>query len=278
MLFPPSCADMVRAMPGTARLRSASEQRRPPPHRSPARSRSVRLASALRRFGLLRRARVERLEGVTVSVDYADYLSQVLPHNKAVLDRILVVTSPDDRATQEACRASSVECIVTDDFYAGGARFNKGRGLNRGLERTAPDAWVLVLDADIVLPQDLRERLAARPLRTNVLYGASRVSCPTAGTWRRLERGEIGVRDLPAEPPTVRHGRLLPLGYFQLFHRGAATLRGRTSRYPEAHPSARKVDTAFAKRWRRTELLPVTVIHLGPPATDWDGRVSPAFE
>lgn len=67
------------------------------------------------------------LEGVTVCVNYADFLDVTLTHNLAHFDEFVVVTSHGDRQTQLVCAKHSVTCIETDVFHERrGDAFNKG--------------------------------------------------------------------------------------------------------------------------------------------------------
>lgn len=45
------------------------------------------------------------LEGLSVCVDYADFLRETLPHNLAHFDRFVVVMSYADRETQALCQS-----------------------------------------------------------------------------------------------------------------------------------------------------------------------------
>ncbi|MBO0951208.1 hypothetical protein [Fibrella forsythiae] len=93
-----------------------------------------------------------KIEAVTVCVNYADFLVQILPHIRGLFDRLVVVTTPADRYTQQVCEYYRVECIQTDAFYDDGAVFNKAKGINAGLARLEMDGWVVHLDSDIYLP------------------------------------------------------------------------------------------------------------------------------
>ncbi len=54
------------------------------------------------------------LEGVTVSVNYADFLDETLSRNLDHFDEFAVVTAADDRATQAVCQRHGVICVKTD--------------------------------------------------------------------------------------------------------------------------------------------------------------------
>jgi hypothetical protein len=71
------------------------------------------------------------IEAVTVCVGYADFLAETLRANRPHLDRLIIVTSPDDHDTLDLCHDHNLEVIVTRDFYRGGDVFNKGRAIER---------------------------------------------------------------------------------------------------------------------------------------------------
>ena len=58
-----------------------------------------------------------KVEAVTVSIGFADFLKVTLPHNLPLFDRIVVVTSPDDVPTRELCRKLGIKMV-----------YNVGRG------------------------------------------------------------------------------------------------------------------------------------------------------
>jgi hypothetical protein len=66
-----------------------------------------------------------RIFGITVSVNYADLLAAALPTWLATLDGLMVVTTPEDEATVEACAKALAE---TPDRRARGV-FDVGHGL-----------------------------------------------------------------------------------------------------------------------------------------------------
>lgn len=229
---------------------------------------------SIRRFTPSRPREVSSIDAIVPSAGFDDFLSITLPWNRDQLDRILVITTPADEATQQVCFECGVECIATDEFHRAGATFNKGRGLNVGLRRIGGADWILVLDADIALPSDFRAGLSRSELDAETLYGARRLCCTEREDWDRVREGRISWSDLPSLPTPYRHDVFLPLGFFQLFHASCRVFRRRPY-YPVEFRNARKVDTMFAKRWRRRSLLSLDVVHLGPVAENHFGRVTP---
>ena len=238
------------------------------------------------------------LEGLTVSVHYADFLDETLTENLDHFDEFVVVTAHDDRATQAVCERHGVICVKTDVHAEDPSdRFNKGLMINLGLAHLRNRGWLLHLDADIVLPDRLRFILNKSRLDEDCLYGADRVNVVGRDHWEAVKRSADYRRQYryrymvgPAAGPGghgVRLGsRLLhnehgycPIGYFQLWHS-----RHRDRRYHFAQGSAEHSDVLFALQWpaaRRVLLPGVFVYHLeSEPAkmgANWNGRVTKSF-
>lgn len=204
------------------------------------------------------------LTAITVSVNYRDLLAWIL-ENRRFFDEWIIVTSPDDRETQELCEKEGLRCLVTDVFYRGGDSFNKARGLNLALGEVKEGNWVVSLDSDLLLPEGFRERLDAEELDQDCLYGLSgRCLCRNPETLELLKVSEAWAALAVEEPPWV-------LGYFQLFHPDNRF----AWRFDEmVSTNASAYDDQFAKdfgpeNWR---FLPMTGVHLGEIDVNWEGR------
>ena len=230
------------------------------------------------------------IDAVTVCAGYADFLAETLPVNLPHLNRLVVVTTPDDRETMDVCKYFSVECRATNLMTARGARFAKARGIDYGLAFLASANWVLHFDADIAFPPDMRRALLNRPLDPAHLYGADRVYCNSYEDWRAyLATPRYQHRDhYRVDPPRFTLGSrvaidgydgYLPIGYFQLWH-------GSTGRrYPTTQQDgAEHTDVLHAIQWGAEErhLLPeFFVVHLDSKTSqqgaNWKGRKTPRF-
>jgi len=217
-------------------------------------------------------------------LDYADLLRISLPSAVAASDRVVVVTSPRDRATRRLCDEYGVTCLATDRWRRGGAVLNKAGALDDAIEAADSTDWLLLLDADIVLPADARSRLESLHLDRMTLYGAYRRMCRTPSEWRAYaEHGNAELLPLgpllwvrkpqrrPAGSPMLNPAALQ--GYFQLWNAG-----GRPRRLSD-YPTAAQYDVELALRWpdHLRRMLPperFTVIHLGENRANWQGRVT----
>lgn len=230
-----------------------------------------------------------KLEGVLVCKDYADFLAHTLPENLPYFDRLVVVTHPGDKATRDLCSQYSVECVVTEVMHDYGDEFNKGRAIDLGLAHLKQDAWVLHLDADIVLPHNFKRLLDHARLDTRNLYGADRLDVYGYETWMKhkdrrtpshTRKFLVGAPDCFPLAARLLHNELgyLPIGFFQLWHGH--------QRYPIVQGSAEHTDVLFAAQWGREKriLLPeILCYHLQSVTrrermgTNWNGRRTPRF-
>ena len=238
-----------------------------------------------------------RIEALTISVGYGDFLAATLPENLPLLDGLAVVTSPDDAETQWVCRRHSVHCVVTEDHVRGGP-FNKARLINRGLDQIGGHDWILHLDADIVLPRKFRQLVDWAHPDERCLYGFDRQNLVGFDRWEKLkqyagawdnhayESGHWFHPELPMGSRWVSalHG-FVPIGFAQLWHGSASVPNGfHVRRYPVDHGDAARTDVQFALQWdrRRRHLIPeVIVLHLESESAalgaNWQGRTTRRF-
>jgi hypothetical protein len=237
------------------------------------------------------------LEGVIVCVNYGDFLASSLIHNKNLFDKLVVVTNTSDELTKRICNHYHVECVETDVFYENGDRFNKGKGINEGLERLSKKGWVIHMDADIVLPPMTRvilERLD-ESLDVNGIYGIDRYMVPSYEAWSRYVSSPkliheayiyVHMHRFPLGQRLAEYmGRgYEPIGYFQMWnpkYSGVYT-------YPDRHGAADRTDVLHAKKFirRHRHLLPeIVCFHLdsedghskGEMGKNWNGRTTGYF-
>lgn len=231
-----------------------------------------------------------KIEAVIVCKDYSDFLAHTMPENLQHLDRMVVVTHPNDKQTQALCTKYGVDCVETEVMHDEGDKFNKGRAINLGLSHLRHEGWLLHLDADIMLPHRFRTMLRHAKLDERNIYGADRLNTLSYDHWQQHKHKIVPHhqwRYLIAPPAEFPLGaRLLhqeygwcPIGYFQLWH-------SRMKRkYPIINGSAEHSDVLFSVQWARDNriLLPeVFVYHLesegqGSMGANWNGRTTKFF-
>lgn len=231
-----------------------------------------------------------KIEAVIVCKNYSDFLEHTLPENLQHLDRIVVVTHPDDKRTQNLCSKYGVDCYPTEVMHDDNDAFNKGRAINLGLSHLRNEDWVLHIDADIVLPHRFRFMLKMAKLNQNTLYGADRLNVKTYEHWIAAKHKTVpqfhwrclvvphGEFNIGSRLVHMEYG-YCPIGYFQLWHSTAH------KKYPIVNGSAEHSDVMFAVQFNRPNrvLLPeLFVYHLdseggGAMGTNWTGRKSKPF-
>src|SRR6185312_13003905 len=118
-----------------------------------------------------------KLQALTVSVQYDDFLQHSIQENLKLFDKWIIVTDTKDIKTKELCdQYPKILCIQTDIFYHHGAPFDKYAGINEGLKYVDDDAWILFLDSDIILHYEMRRTLEKLHLDKTCIYGIDRLN------------------------------------------------------------------------------------------------------
>lgn len=201
---------------------------------------------------------------ITVCVDYADILELTLPAAKKFSSEIMIVTAARDEKTIALAQEHDVLCHVTDMFYRRGAHFNKFGALEEALDVFGRHGWMLIMDADIVVPEkfhDFEQQEGCiytpnRRIKEDLSDGI-----PEQRKWSRYKRPRVNEEFA---------------GYFQMFHASDRVL-GRPPWHAVDWTWAGGADSAFHNKWPPMKKVrpPFEVLHLGPPFTNWCGRVSP---
>ena len=231
------------------------------------------------------------LEGITVCVDYSDFLDVTLTENLAHYDEFVVVTNMTDKATHAVCAKHGVTCVKTNVFYEHGDKFNKGAGISLGLAYLRHRGWIIHQDADIVLPDRVRFILNKSRLDPDCIYGADRVNVVGREQWEKVKQTSQYERQYHhrylVSPPRLPLGaRLLhnelgycPIGYFQMWNS-----RYHNRRYHISQGSAEHTDVLFSSQWPANKrlLLPgMFVYHLesetAKMGANWQKRTTKPF-
>jgi len=168
-----------------------------------------------------------KLELITCSVGCAPFLKTCLERNMRHFDRTMVVTDPDDKASQDLAEQMDADVVISNRFYAGGRRFDRGSVYNRALQALRHKDQVVFMDVDIVLPDGFRAALELYGLKQDCFYGMSRRDIHNEAQRQAFLKGE------PFE--SVLHGGSdWGFGFFQLFSPQSRFLKGVNPVYPSA--------------------------------------------
>lgn len=202
-----------------------------------------------------------RLDVVIVSVNYNDFLLASLSRNYKQFGNITIVTSSEDLMCQKICDKFGVNCVVTDIMYEDGAKFNKGKAINAGINSLVEPSWILLLDADIIVEGIIDTNL----LDGNTLYTADRYLCEEYNKLKLYQNGEIEISSIGQFEPNRG------LGFFQLFH------SSKENKYPETSDDAAWSDLMFRDKFTSRKKIENSVIHLGRAYANWEGRATDRF-
>jgi hypothetical protein len=232
-----------------------------------------------------------KLECVVVCDKFSDLLSQTLPNNKFLFDKMVVITAPEDKLTRKICEFHHVQCIPTDELNSRWGEFHKGKAINVGLDALDKDGWVIHTDADMWYPPQTRILLQQAELDPTMIYGCDRFIVKGKQAWNDflekpvLQHEANAYIHLNAFPigTRVMHDFAqgwLPIGFMQLWH----CIGSGVYTYPTEHTTAGRGDTIFSQKWPRAKrgFLPELVgYHLeaidAGLAKDWAGRTSSPF-
>ena len=195
---------------------------------------------------------------ITTSVNYADYLPHCLHCLAGQVSGVCVVTEANDASVDVAQRFEATP-LIYDGWHADGAAFNKAGAVRFAQEHVHaayPDAWYLLIDADVMVPTNAREIIEQDATNPETLYGARRVDFHSP---ERLADGK----------PNKAYASMFA-GFFQLYRRHVL--------YPEWSRTAELCDLSFAKQFASCVVLPMTVGHCGVEAVNWEGRRSPLWK
>jgi hypothetical protein len=196
-----------------------------------------------------------KLDVVTVSVNYNDYLKKSLENNTKIFDNITVVTSEVDIECQEICKTYDVNCIVCDDILKDGI-INKSIGLNKGINSLNNPDWILILDADIIVGN----KIETQNLDYKNLYTNSRWIIEDMSLYNEYKSGNKQLSDFKFEKDKG-------IGFFQLFN-----WRSKKS-YPDSnwgrYSESTWSDITFKKGFKKVDSLNLEIIHLGKPYQKW---------
>lgn len=232
-----------------------------------------------------------KVEAIVVCDQYADFLRHTLPQNKFLFDKLVVVTSYEDKRTRKLCEFYHVECIATDVLRSRHGMFCKADGINEGLSNLGMQDWVIHLDADIWLPPQTRILLQRANLAKRMVYGIDRFIVKGARAWEeflelpKLQHEDevwihMGAFPLGTRVMQLQFGGYVPIGFFQMWNPRVSEVK----EYPSGHTDAARTDTMFAALWPRglRGFIPEIIsYHLesvdSAKAANWNGRTTAPF-
>jgi hypothetical protein len=203
----------------------------------------------------------QKLVAITVSTNYEDILSIILPQNNKFFEKWYIVTRRDDTKTLQVIadsKCTNIE-VLFFDFFADGKRFNKGGAIKMAQLKLHDFLGnVLLLDSDIYLPDNFVEIYQALRIEQDTLYGAS-----GRNDYHSFHNFRHKIVDRVFDKPDE-----LFQGYFQLYANNSAHL------YKNSYNCA-ECDLEFQTLFKKKMPIPgFYASHLGHNAVHWNGRVA----
>jgi hypothetical protein len=208
------------------------------------------------------------LEALITCVNFSDYLAVAMDHNAMIFDHIVVVTSQSDVETIKVATKHGATVVISNRW---GDKFAKYKGIDDGLSalHRPKGGWVSFVDADIILPSNLRRSIECLQQKDGVMYGLSRVIVQNN---EELKEAKNGVYQGLASLDIVFF-KLPGYGYFQLFGAHDPAF----SPLDENYLTAAMGDHKFRERFESVLKLDGICIHLGSTLKNWSGRVNPLW-
>jgi FkbM family methyltransferase len=184
-----------------------------------------------------------KIEAIIVCKNYSDYLKITLPLNKKHFDNIVIVTSADDVGTQDLCQKHNVNYIIYNDFNKNNAKFNFGGARSYGLQNLKYNDWVIIMDGDIIMPNNFRELFNLDKNDINKFYGSYRRFVPSIRDYSDLINNIKSIHEFEAIEGSG-------CGFFQCINLNSVTANhyGLANLYRDSY-SAEEVDIDFLKLW-----------------------------
>jgi hypothetical protein len=160
------------------------------------------------------------LVGLCVSYNYMDTLKFMLPVNYLHFEKIYLITQIDDEETINFCKQFDNVVVLFYKFNWNN-KFDKYGGLNYAQKiayTDYPESWYLIIDSDIILPNNLIDILYKENLNPECIYGTFRNNILKSS--QLLKKCEIVHNEKNWFYNNILHNELTPpsiLGCFQLY-------------------------------------------------------------
>ena len=216
------------------------------------------------------------LIGICVSYCYFDTLQFMLPVNYVHFNKLYIITQEDDNQTIELCRQFKNVEILFYDFKNNNKRFDKFGAIKYAQQKvyqSYQNSWYLIIDSDIILPNNFINILINENLNADCIYGAYRLNIfKTSELFRKnlfIQRNERLHSNISNNivyrkkyPPSI-------LGCFQLYKKKCYQ--------PENFQNAGWGDYQFGYDNFNLfcNLNNLIYIHLGEGNKNWNGKLVP---
>ena len=205
---------------------------------------------------------LENIQVVVICVNYSDFLRITYQQNIRFFNRnnYYIITAKDDQETVDLCIELNIRYETYDDFYINSSKLNKSGAINKiqkRLHNDFPKDWILLLDADIILPNNFDELFLSRCINNKCLY-----------SFKRKDYEE--QNDFLNSKNLVDYTGINFMGFMQLYH-------NKTKFYPEFSNDCGICDAIFRDYFFDYLVLiddDSYVVHLGKKDINNRGRIT----
>jgi hypothetical protein len=179
----------------------------------------------------------------------------------------MVVTTPEDVETQKIAQENNAKVFTTRSFYDDGAIFNKWIALEEGLDAFGRHGLMVIMDADIRWPKRIKHQN----------YEMGKLYTPRRRVLNPIKRFFLEEKHWRSRARLRNESEWA--GYTQIFYADDPHLPN-----PPWHEIdwiyGAGGDSSFQRLWPQDcKVRPSwEVLHLGPLAANWCGRVSPRMD
>lgn len=122
---------------------------------------------------------LKNIQVIVICVDYSDFLRITYENNIRFFDKnnYHIITCERDKKTIDLCNELDIKYELYNDFYLNSSKFNKSgaiHNIQKRLHKNFPDDWILLLDADIILPDNFKDLFLSKCDNISCLYSLKR--------------------------------------------------------------------------------------------------------
>jgi hypothetical protein len=215
------------------------------------------------------------LVGVCVSYNYFDTLQFMLPVNCAHFEKMYLITQPNDLETIEFCKKFENVKVLFYNFKNNNKTFDKFGAINYAQQimyNEYPDSWYMIIDSDIILPNNFIDILSKETLNDKCIYGAIRNNVFKSSELLNKKQIVNAKDNVTWVYNNILHWKIKPpsiLGCFQLYKKKCFHLNS------DKFANAGFGDYAFGHDNFNLfcNLENLLYFHLGESGKNWNGKV-----
>jgi len=208
---------------------------------------------------------IQNVHLIVVCLNYSDFLKITYKKNIRFFNPEnyhVVIDEINDFETLKLCKELGITYHHFNDFHLNGSKFNKSGAIHmvqKKLHENFPDDWILLLDADIILPDNFEILFNEKCINKDAMYSLKRYDYENEDDYYNNSKDSL-----------VKYSGIDFMGFMQMYHR-------KKDLYDEFSKDGSNCDTMFRDKFFSTltyldenEIL----IHLGKCNDNCFGRVT----